>query len=84
MKTVIIILFAVASIAVLLAVLKSSHPFKNMITSSFQGIISMMAVNVLGLMTGVTISVNWYTILSACIFGIPSTITMVLLDMFLI
>ena len=84
MKTVIIILFAVASIAVLLAAFKSSRPFKNVITSSFQGIISMMAVNVLGLMTGVTIPVNWYTILSACIFGIPSTITMVLLDMFLI
>ena len=44
----------------------------------------IIAVNVLGLLTGVTISVNWYTVLSACLFGIPSTITIVLLDMFLI
>jgi hypothetical protein len=44
----------------------------------------MMAVNVLGLITGVTIAVNWYTLLTASLFGIPSVITIVLLDAFLI
>lgn len=84
MKIAIIIFFIVAGIVILFATFKSARPLKHMVTSIFQGIVSMMAVNVLGLLTGVTIAVNWYTILSACLFGIPSTITIVLLDMFLI
>lgn len=84
MKTTIIILLIVASAVILFTSIKSKHPVKSMVTSVFHGIVSMMAVNVLGLMTGVTIAVNWYTILFACLFGIPSTITIVLLDMFLI
>jgi hypothetical protein len=84
MKIAFITFFIIAGIAVLIYVFKSRQPLKNLFTSVFQGIASMMAVNVLGLITGVTIAVNWYTLLTASLFGIPSVITIVLLDAFLI
>ena len=76
--------FVIAGIVVLVSAFRSRHPVKGLFTSVFQGIASMMAVNVIGLMTGVTIAVNWYTLLTASLFGIPASITMVLLDAFLI
>lgn len=84
MKIAVIIILALAGIAVLFSMLKSGHFLKSLVTSVFQGIASLMAVNVLGLLTGVTIAVNWYTLAGVSLFGIPSTITLILLDTFLI
>ena len=84
MKTGFIIIFVIASVFVLFVMYKSGHLFKSAVTSIFQGVTSMLAVNVIGLLTGVTISVNWYTLAAVSLFGIPSTITLVLLDAFLI
>ncbi len=83
-KYTVIILFIIAGLAVIYFAYKSGNPIKSIIKSVFQGVISLMAVNVLGLMTGVTIAVNWYTLSCVCLFGLPSTITLVLLDTFLI
>ena len=84
MKIAFIITLALAGLFVLWSVFKTKHPVKSIITAVFQGITSMMAVNVLGLVTGVTIAVNWYTLLTVSVFGIPSVITIVLMDAFLI
>lgn len=84
MKIAIIVVFALAGLAVLFSMIKSGHFLKSLVTSVFQGIASMMAVNVLGMLTGVTVAVNWYTLGCVAFFGIPSTITLVLLDTFLI
>lgn len=83
MKIAVIVIFILCGIAVLFSAFKSGHPVKSLFISVFQGLSSMMAVNVLGLMTGVTIAVNWYTLLTVSVFGIPSAITLVLLDGFL-
>lgn len=84
MKIAFIIIFVIAGTAVLFSMIKSGHPIKRLFTSVVQGIASMMAVNVLGLLTGVTIAVNWYTLLTVSLFGIPSAISIVLMDAFLI
>ena len=66
--------------AVLFVTLRSGHFIKNIFHSALTGILSMLSVNVIGLLTGVTIAVNWYTLLFTAIMGIPGTITFVLLN----
>ncbi len=83
MKTAVITLFIFGVAAVLWASFKSGHFFKNLFTAAFQGIVSLFAVNVLGLLTGVTIAINWYTLTCVSFFGMPSVIGCVLLNSFL-
>lgn len=83
MKISVISFFVISALAVIYATFKNGHFLKNIFKTLIQGTVSLMAVNVLGLLTGVTIAVNWYTLLTVSVFGIPSTITMVLLDAFL-
>lgn len=83
MKLTFILLFAVNTAIVLFTMFKNGNFFKNMLKTIIQGITSLMAVNVLGLLTGVTIAVNWYTLITVSLFGVPSTISLILLDAFL-
>ncbi len=83
MKYVVIGIFILGAAAVLLAGYKSGHLLKNIFTAAFQGLASLFAVNVLGLLTGVTLAVNWYTLITVCVFGLPSAVALVLLDTFL-
>ncbi len=83
MKIGVIILYILAMTIVFVVSFKSGHFIKNLFKYAFQGIISMFAVNVLGLLSGVSIAINWYTLTTAAIFGMPSVISLVLLDTFL-
>lgn len=74
----VIIIMGIA--AVLFATLRSGHFIKNTFNSALTGIFSMLSLNVIGLLTGVTIAINWYTLIFTAIFGIPGTITFVLLN----
>ena len=65
---------------VLFTTLKNGHFIKNTFHSALTGILSVLSVNVVGLLTGVTIAVNWYTLLFTAVLGIPGTITFVLLN----
>ncbi len=58
---------------------KGSFP-KCLFISAFQGLISLLAVNALGLLTGVTIALNACTASAAVIFGLPGCIAMLVLD----
>lgn len=73
-------LLIIGAIIVVVSIVKSGQIFKNLISSVFQGIISLLAVNVIGLLTGVTLSLNWYTILFVSVFGTPSCIALLLVD----
>lgn len=79
MKTVIIAVLIIGAISVLIALFRNGHFIKNLFKILFQGIISLIAVNVTGLATGVTLSLNWYTIATASIFGLPGTIALVVM-----
>lgn len=80
MKAIVIILFAVGALAVYITAVKSGHFFKSLISSVFQGLASLLAVNVISLLTGVTVALNWYTIAFSCVFGTPACIALLFLD----
>lgn len=62
------------------AMFKSGRFFRNLLISAFQGIAALLAVNALGLLTGITIAFNRYTIAASVILGIPACISMLLID----
>ena len=79
MKIYIAVVLIVSSLAVVISMFKSEKPISSLVKSAFQGIISLIAVNVTGLATGVVISVNWYTLGAVSVFGLPGTIGLTLL-----
>ena len=42
--------------------------------SALQGLASAFAVNLLGMITGVTVSVNWYSLAAFTVLGLPGVI----------
>jgi len=64
----------VAVICVMWWTVKSEKGATSFIVSALQGIAAMCAVNLTGLFTGVTLAVNWYTISSFIVLGLPGVI----------
>ena len=60
--------------SVLWWVVKSEKGVSSFIVSALQGIAALCAVNLTGLFTGVTLAVNWYTVLSFIVLGMPGVI----------
>ena len=79
MKIIIITVLIIGVISVLISFFRSGHLIKNLLITAFQGILSLLAVNVTGLATGVTLFLNWYTIAAVSFFGLPGTITLTIL-----
>lgn len=84
MKVIVLSLLIIGAIIVMVSIIKSRQIVKNVFLSIFQGIASLLAVNVLGLLTGVTIPFNWYTISFVSVFGMPSCIALLLADTMLL
>lgn len=84
MKVIVLSLLIIGAIIVMVSIIKSRQIVKNVFSSIFQGIASLLAVNVLGLLTGVTIPFNWYTISFVSVFGMPSCIALLLADIMLL
>lgn len=80
MKAIIITILVTGCITVVYTVFRSKKVLRSITRTVFQGIASLMAVNVVGLFTGVTIAVNWYTVICVCIFGMPAAISLLILD----
>lgn len=55
----------------LAVMLKRKCLFKGLFSSVFQGVAALYAVKLLGLVTGVSVAVNWYTLGAAAILGSP-------------
>lgn len=64
----------VAVICVLWWTVKSEKGATSFALSALQGIAAMCAVNLTGLVTGVTLAVNWYTISTFIVLGLPGVI----------
>ena len=56
------------------AMWKSGHFIKSLFLSAIQGITAVAAVNLAGLITGVSIGVNVFNLIFACLAGIPGVI----------
>ncbi len=64
----------VAVLCVMWWTVKSEKGVTSFALSALQGIAAMCAVNLTGLFTGVTLAVNWYTISSFVVLGLPGVI----------
>ncbi len=65
---------AVSTVCVIWWMIKSEKGASSFFLSALQGIAAMCAVNLTGMITGVTVAVNWYTIISTVILGLPGVI----------
>ena len=70
----------ISTIWVLLWMIKSEKGGLSFTKSAFQGLAGLFAVNLLGMVTGVTIAVNWYSIASFIILGLPGVIGALILN----
>lgn len=71
---------AIAALAVLIAFVRSGRFFGALFGSVLQGAASLLAVNVAGMLTGVTVAVNPVTLCVVSLLGVPGTIGLLLLD----
>ena len=71
----------ISSVVVLWWMIKNEKGGMTFIKSAFQGLAGMFAVNLIGMVTGVTISVNWYSIVSFIILGLPGVIGALMLNL---
>lgn len=62
-------------------VVKSEKGATSFLLSAVQGIAALFAVNLTGMITGVTIAVNWYTAISYIVLGLPGVIGTLVLNM---
>lgn len=71
---------AICTVCVAWWVVKSEKGATSFALSAIQGIAALFAVNLTGMITGVTIAVNWYTVLSYVVLGLPGVIGTLALD----
>lgn len=61
---------------------KSPHPLKRAVNTVLSGILSLIAVNVSGIFTGVYLPVSTLSICISVIGGIPAVTAMLIMDTF--
>ena len=70
-STLVIIFAAVCVLTMLTVMLKRKCLFKGLFATVFQGIAALYAVKLVGLATGISVAVNWYTLGTAAVLGSP-------------
>lgn len=80
MKIIFVSIIIAGFLAVIFTMIKTKTLVRSIASTALQGVASLLAVNVIGLLTGVTIALNWYTLGCVSIFGIPASISFLLLD----
>ncbi len=73
----------IGSVCVAWWVVKSEKGATSFFLSAMQGLAALCAVNLTGMITGVTIAVNWYTVISYIVLGLPGVIGTLVLDIML-
>ena len=64
----------ISTVCVIWWMIKSEKGATSFFLSALQGIAALFAVNLTGMITGITVAVNWYTIISTVILGMPGVI----------
>lgn len=83
MKYAVIAAVCLVMLIPIITMIKKGGFLKSLFISAFQGLASLLAVNALGLLTGITLAINWYTVAASVCLGIPACISMLILDIFL-
>jgi len=69
--------------AVLGWMIKNEKGGRSVMLSAVSGIAALFAVNTVGLLSGVTLAVNWYTLGISGIMGIPGVVSMLAMNVIL-
>ena len=84
MNAVFITLADICAASVLWWMIKSEKGATCFAVSALQGLAAVFAVNLAGLVTGITLAVNWYTLGTAVLLGLPGVITALGLNLLLL
>ena len=84
MNAVFITLTVKCAASVLWWMIKSEKRATCFAVSALQGLAAVFAVNLAGLVTGITLAVNWYTLGTAVLLGLPGVITALGLNLLLL
>ena len=84
MNAVFITLAVICAASVLWWMIKSEKGATCFAGSAPQGLAAVFAVNLAGLVTGITLAVNWYTLGTAVLLGLPGVITALGLNLLLL
>ncbi|MCR5485221.1 MAG: pro-sigmaK processing inhibitor BofA family protein [Clostridiales bacterium] len=82
-KAICLSFLSLSALVVLTAMVRSRSFFKTLFLSVIQGTAAIFAVNAAGLLTGVTMPVNWYTLGFGAVFGAPGVISMLISEIIL-
>ncbi len=84
MNGVFIALAAICGVSVIWWMIKSEHGASSFAISALQGIAAIFAVNLTGIVTGISLAVNWYTLTACVLLGLPGVITALGLNLLLL
>lgn len=73
----------IAALCVMWWTVKSKKGALSFVLSALQGIAAMFAVNLTGLVTGITIATNWYTVATYIVLGLPGVISTLIINLIL-
>ncbi|MBE6780631.1 MAG: hypothetical protein E7545_06615 [Ruminococcaceae bacterium] len=74
--------FILALIAILVLAFKSRKPFKFILLNAFLGLSTLLILYLTRKLTGIHITINPYTVVSASLFGVPMVILIIFLNFF--
>lgn len=83
MKILFIALIITGFIILLIMSFRSGKFFRWSFSSLLQGIGALLAVNVVGMVTGLHLAVNWYTLAFSALFGTPGVICLTMAEFFM-
>ena len=74
------VIAAAGAIAILVAMLRSRRPVRNLMLSAVSGVAALYAVNALGLLAGIRLSVNGLTLAISAVGGPVGVVGLLLAD----
>jgi len=82
-KTIVILSFALIILTTVIFSFKSKHPMKCFFMTALQGLGAICAVNLVGIISGISIPLNLITLTTCAFSGIPGAILLLALNIFL-
>lgn len=79
-KVVLGVCAGIAILIIMVWVLKTPRGVRCLLITALEGAAAFFAVNLIGVITGVTIAVNFYTLPTAFICGLPGVISLLTLQ----
>lgn len=66
-------------LAVLTVMVRTGRPVRQILTSLVEGVCAIAAVDIIGIFTGISVGISWFSVASCAAFGMPGVISMLLM-----